>query len=275
MDGSSKKMRIALIQFEAVLGDVEGNVAKAVAQIAEAAANGADMVVLPELFSTGYHLDTVGPKMTEYAAMGETTIETLSAAARENGCYVVAGIAMLHGLAGVPFNSAVLIDRNGAVQGVFDKVHLWALERFYFRSGNEFPVFDTEFGKVGIIICYDLGFPEAARILALKGAELILCPSAWCAEDMDVWHTNVPCRALENTCFVAAVNRFGREGEDLYMPGHSMVCGPRGHRLAYAEEEAETILYADIDFDEVRTNRVTSPYLRDRRPDAYDDVVHW
>lgn len=275
MEGSDRNMRIALVQFEGALGDVEGNVSKAVAQIAEAAGQGADMVVLPELFSTGYHLDTVGPKMTEYAAMDESTIEALSAAAREHGCYVVAGLAMLRGLTGVPFNSAVFIDRNGCVQGSFDKVHLWALERFYFRSGNEFPVFETEFGKVGIIICYDLGFPEAARILALRGAELIVCPSAWCVEDMDVWHTNVPCRALENTCFVAAVNRFGREGDDLYMPGHSMVCNPRGHKIAYVEDEAETILYADIDFDEVRTHRVTSPYLRDRRPDAYDGVTGW
>ena len=275
MEETSKKMRIALVQFEGELGNVEANVAKAVGQIAEAAANGADMVVFPELFSTGYHLDTVGPKMTEYAAMDESTIEALSKAARENNCYVVAGIAMLHGLVGVPFNSAVFIDRTGEVQGSFDKVHLWALERFYFRSGDEFPVFETEFGRVGIIICYDLGFSEAARVLALRGAELILCPSAWCVEDMDIWHTNVPCRALENTCFVAAVNRFGREGEDLYMPGHSMVCEPRGHRIAYVEEEAEAILYADIDFDEVRKNRVTSPYLRDRRPDTYDEVIYW
>lgn len=275
MADPTRKMRIALIQFESCLGDVEGNIAKAIDQIAEATGNGADMVVLPELFNTGYHLDTVGPKMSEYAAMDEYTIEALSAAARKNHCYVIAGMPMLHVLKGVPFNSAVFINRDGEIQGSFDKVHLWALERFYFRSGNSFPVFETEFGKVGIIICYDLGFPEAARTLALRGAELIVCPSAWCKEDMDIWHTNVGCRALENTCFLAAVNRFGREGSDLYMPGHSMVCDPRGHRIAYVEEEAETILYADIDFDEVRKNRATSPYLRDRRPDVYGEVLSW
>lgn len=269
-------MKIALAQFEGELGNVQANVERAVAQVFEAAKNGADLVAFPELFNTGYHLDTVGPKMTEFAEpIDGRTVRALANAARECGCYVVAGVPLLHGLSGVPYNSAVFINPDGSVQGSFDKVHLWALERFYFRSGDEFPVFETEFGKVGIIICYDLGFPEAARILALKGAELILCPSAWCVEDMDVWNINVPARALENTVFLAAVNRFGREGGDLYMPGHSMVCGPRGQRIAYLEEEAEGILYAEIDFDEVRKHRTTSPYLRDRRADAYDGMMDW
>lgn len=158
------------------------------------------------------------------------------------------------------------------MQGSFDKVHLWALERFYFRAGHEFPVFDTEFGKVGIMVCYDMGFPEAARTLALKGAELIVCPSAWCVQDKDVWEINAPARALENTVFLGAVNRFGHEGDDLYMHGGSMVCGPRGGKMCQLTEEVEGILYADLDFDEVRKNRVTSPYLRDRRADVYGEV---
>lgn len=269
-------MKLALVQFESVLGDTKASTARALELIDEAAAHGADMVVLPELFSTGYHLDTVGPEMTVLAEpVNGPTVRALQDAARKNGCYVVAGIALLHGLTGVPFNSAVFINRDGSVQGSFDKVHLWALERYYFRSGNEYPVFQTEFGGVGIMICYDMGFPEVARALTLGGADLLLCPSAWCVEDMDIWHTNVPARALENTSFVAAVNRFGREGGDLYMPGQSMVCGPRGHKVALLEEEAEGILYADIDFDEVRENRARSPYLRDRRPDTYGDLLEW
>ena len=132
-------------------------------------------------------------------------------------------------------------------------------------------MFDTEFGKVGIMVCYDMGFPEAARTLALKGAELIVCPSAWCVQDADVWEINAPARALENTVFLGAVNRIGHEGGDLYMHGASMVCGPRGGKIAQLGEE-EGILYADLDFDEVRKNRVTSPYLRDRRADAYGEV---
>ena len=158
--------------------------------------------------------------------------------------------------------------------GTFDKAHLWALERFYFRSGNELPVFDTEFGKVGVMICYDMGFPEVARILALKGAELIVCPSAWCEEDHDVWNYNTQCRALENTVFLAAVNRHGREN-DLYMGGHTRVCNPRGAVIAELAEEAEGILYAELDFEQLKTFRTASPYLRDRRPDLYDEVKLW
>ncbi|MEG0322587.1 MAG: nitrilase-related carbon-nitrogen hydrolase, partial [Raoultibacter sp.] len=175
-------------------------------------------------------------------------------------------------LPGVFFNSSVFFDRAGELLGTFDKVHLWALERFYFRSGNEIPVFDTEFGKIGIMICYDLGFPEVARILTLKGAELIVCPSAWCEEDHDVWNYNTQCRALENTVFLAAVNRHGRE-ESLYMGGHTRICNPRGGVIAELEEEKEGILYADLDFADVGRNRISSPYLRDRRADLYDEVM--
>ena len=268
------KMKLALVQFESVLGDVEASIARALPMVDEAAAAGADMVVFPELFTTGYHLDTIGPHMTELAQpIDGPAVRAMQAAARKNEVYLVAPMALYHELPGVPYNSCVFIDPDGSVQGTFDKVHLWALERFYFRAGYDYPVFETEFGRVGIMICYDIGFPETARILTLKGAELLLCPSAWHKPDRDVWDINIPARALENTVFVAAVNRYGLEGGDLYMDGASMVCGPRGQRIARLEEEAEGILYADIDFDEVRTNRTSSPYLRDRRPETYDEVL--
>ena len=150
---------------------------------------------------------------------------------------------------------------------------LWALERFYFRAGHEFPVFDTEFGKVGIMVCYDMGFPEAARTLALKGAELIVCPSAWCVQDADVWEINAPARALENTVFLGAANRIGHEGGDLVHAWRVAWCAARAAAKCVRQlGEEEGILYADLDFDEVRKNRVTSPYLRDRRADAYGEV---
>ena len=178
--------------------------------------------------------------------------------------YLIAGLALSkEQLPAVAYNSSVFIDRSGELMGTFDKAHLWALERFYFRSGSEFPVFETDFGKVGIMICYDMGFPEVARILALKGAELIVCPSAWCEEDHDVWNFN--------TVYLAAVNRFGTE-DALYMGGHTRVCNPRGAIMAELAEEAEGILYADLDFDALKRFRTASPYMRDRRPELYDEV---
>ena len=185
---------------------------------------------------------------------------------------MVAGLALAYDMAGVPFNSSVVIDRQGELLGTYDKQHLWALERFYFRSGCDCPVFDTDFGRIGVMICYDMGFPEVARMLALQGADLILCPSAWCQEDMDVWDVNAPARALENTAFVAAVSRYGVE-DQLVMPGHTKVCNPRGHVVAELAEEAEGVLHVELDLNEVVDYRQRSPYLRDRRPDLYDLVL--
>ena len=269
-------MKIALIQFEGVLCDTAGNTAHACDLIEEAADKGADFVVLPELFSTGYNLDIVGPRLPELIERVDgPTVTALQAAAKKYGVYVVGGVALeKEELPGVFYNSSVFIDRAGELAGTFDKTHLWALERFYFRSGCEFPVFDTEFGKVGIMICYDMGFPEVARILTLKGAELIVCPSAWCEEDHDVWNFNTQCRSLENTVFLAAVNRYGRE-DTLYMGGHTRMCNPRGKIMAELEEEQEGILYVDLDFSEVTKHRVTSPYLRDRHPELYEEVLLW
>ncbi|MEA5019764.1 MAG: nitrilase-related carbon-nitrogen hydrolase [Gordonibacter sp.] len=274
MAGAENRVaRLALIQFESVLCDPAANTKKACGMIADAASQGVDLVVLPELFSTGYELNIVGPRIPELAEpVDGPTVTALQQAARDAHCYIVAGLALTHELPGVAYNSAVLIDRAGNLAGVYDKQHLWALERFYFRSGEGSPVFDADFGRLGILICYDLGFPEVARMLALQGAEILVCPSAWCVEDMDVWDINVPARALENTTFVAAVNRFGCE-DALVMPGHTKVCNPRGRVISELENEAEGVLHVELNLNEVIDHRVSSPYLRDRRPDLYDQVL--
>ena len=273
MAEEEKMVRLALVQFESELCNVEANVAHACDMIRKAGENGADMVVLPELFSTGYQLDVVGPRIAELVEpVDGPTVRALQEAAADAGSYVVAGLALEHELAGVAYNSAVVIDRAGELVGIYDKQHLWALERFYFRSGSDTPVFDTDFGRVGVLICYDLGYPEVSRMLALQGAELLVCPSAWCAADMDVWHINAPARALENTVYLAAVNRYGFE-EGLEMPGHTLLCNPRGVIMGEIEEEAEGVLLIDIDLGNIPQYRERSPYLRDRRPDLYDQVL--
>lgn len=266
--------KITLAQFESKLCDPPANVVKAIPMIRQAGLDGSDMIMFPEMFTTGYELSIVGPRITELAEpVNGPTITALREAAKQAGVYVVAPIALYHdGLPGVPFNSAVLIDREGNVAGVYDKQHLWALERFYFRGGNGTPVFQTDFGTIGIMICYDMGYPEVARMLALQGAQIVLCPSAWCEPDHDVWDINVPARALENTVFLCAVNRYGRE-QDLYMGGHSKVCDPRGRVVAELPDEGEGVLNVEIDLADVVSNRQTSPYLRDRRPELYGKVL--
>lgn len=266
--------KITLAQFESKLCDPPANVVKAIPMIRQAGLDGSDMIMFPEMFTTGYELSIVGPRITELAEpVNGPTITALREAAKQAGVYVVDPIALYHDdLPGVPFNSAVLIDREGNVAGVYDKQHLWALERFYFRGGNGTPVFQTDFGTIGIMICYDMGYPEVARMLALQGAQIVLCPSAWCEPDHDVWDINVPARALENTVFLCAVNRYGRE-QDLYMGGHSKVCDPRGRVVAELPDEGEGVLNVEIDLADVVSNRQTSPYLRDRRPELYGKVL--
>lgn len=264
-------VKIALIQFQSIMGDTTANTQKALRMVSNAADSGAKIICLPEMFSTGYNLRVLGASLP---SLGETvdgpTIKALKLLAREKKVYIIAPIALYKDtLPGVLYNSAVLIDDEGSVAGTYDKNHLWALERFYFRSGENYPVFDTKYGRIGIMICYDAGFPEVARILTCKGAEIIFCPSAWCIEDKDIWELNMPQRALENTCYVCAVNRFGQEEHDLYMGGYSMVCNPRGKVLAQLTEEKEDTLYCTLDMDAIVEHRNKSPYLRDRRAEQY------
>ncbi len=274
MAPEKRPVRLALIQFESTLCDTHANVKKACRFIAEAGQQKADLVVLPELFSTGYELSIVGPKLPDLVESIEgPTTTALCKAARDAHTNVIAGIALTHEIPNVPYNSSVIINRDGQLLGTYDKQHLWAGERAYFRSGSETPVWHLDFGNVGVMICYDMGFPEVARMLALQGAELIVCPSAWCEEDEDVWDANVRCRALEETVFLAAVNRYGHEGDSLYMGGHTLACNPRGHVVAEIKEETEGVLYVDIDLSDLAKARVTSPYLRDRRPDIYKKVL--
>lgn len=270
----NQPLKIALAQFESVLHDPKRNADRAYRQATEAAANGANFVCFPEMFNIGYNFDLIGKN---FSALGETltgyTVRRLSEAAREGNCHIVAPIALEDDVPGVFYNAAVLIDNTGKVLGYYAKHHLWALERFYFRRGESFPVFNTKHGKIGVMICYDAGFPEAARILTLKGAELIFMPSAWREEDRDIWNLNIPQRALENTVFIAAANRIGKEG-DLYMFGNSKVSDYRGRIVAESKIEKEDIVYADIDLSALKEARLQIPYLKDRTPESYD-VICW
>ena len=264
------QVKIAGIQFRGTVGDVEANTAHAVELVSEAARAGAKIICLPELFSTGYNLRVLGDRFSTLAqTLQGPTITALRNAAKEHGVYVVAPIALEKTIPGVVYNSAVCIDDKGELAGVYDKNHLCGGEKLYFAKGHAYPVFDTPYGRLGIMICYDAGFPEVARILALQGVELLLCPSAWCYPDLDLWQVNMPCRALENSLYLMAVNRVGQEEHDLRLGGSSMVCDPRGHIIAQLDAEHEGILYAQVDRARVVAQRSELPYLRDRCPGEY------
>ena len=264
---------LALIQFESRLGDPKANRRKAEAMIREAAENGAELICLPEMYTTGYNLDIIGPQITQLAEnIDGPTVTDLQQLAKELKIHIVAPLALNleDDPEARPFNSAVFIGDEGQILGVYSKCHLFETERMYFQPGQELPVYDTKFGKIGIMICFDAGFPEVARILQMKGAELIVCPSAWRIQDMGVWHLNMPQRAQENSCYLAAINRYGKEGS-LYMGGYSIVCGPEGDIIKELTEEKEDILYCTIDGQRLADFRADGgPYLPYRRPELYE-----
>jgi len=266
----TKEVNIGIIQFESEIGEVEKNVLKAVEQIKEAAEKGANIVCLPELFATGYNLNILGDRINELSlTYYDYTIEKMSKAAKDNHVYVIAPFGEKRELEGVVYNSAIVFDDEGKEIGSYAKTHLWAQDRYYFKEGNDFPIYDTKYGKFGIAICYDVGFPESTRELCLKGAEFVFVPAAWRIQDKDMWDLNIPQRALENIFFTIGVNRVGKEG-DLHLFGSSKVCNPRGHVIKELPQDEEVVEVVTIDLEDLNKFRTEISYLRDHKPSIYN-----
>lgn len=269
----ARSVHIGIIQMKSKLGDVEANLEKASTLIKNAAEKGSNIVCLPEIFSTGYNLQYLKEQTNVLGLQFfQKSVKTLAEAAKQNNVYVIAPIPEEKELKGVLYNSALVFNDQGELEGSFAKTHLWALERFYFKEGSEFPVFDTKYGKIGIAICYDAGFPEVSRILALKGAEIIFVPAAWRIEDEDMWDLNLPQRALENILFTVGVNGVIDE-HGLQLFGKSKVCNPRGKVIEELPKDEESVSVVSIDLDEINHFRTSISYLRDRKPRLYDQLI--
>ncbi len=258
--------KIALVQFNSVLADVSANVKKMISMIKGAADNNADIVVFPELFTTGYNLDLIEDRILEMAEDNNgPAIFAACKAARENSIWVIAPLAYKDGKK--IYNSAVIINSDGNIVNVYHKNNLWDKEQKYFGYGcHDYRVYETPFGKFGVIICYDVDFPETCRTLALEGAEIIFVPAAWATTHRNLWDIFLPSRALENTVFVAGINRSGIEGDVVYF-GDSKVFDPTGELIARAGEHIEETLYCDIDIDSIPEIRKDFPYLKELRKD--------
>lgn len=266
----SRNATIALVQMDCVMLDKEANLRKAKAFVEQAADQHADLICFPEMFSTGYSPTLIGPNYIHMAEEPDgPTFSFLAELAKAHRMYIAAPIVLKSEIPGVLYNGLIVISRDGQLMGTYCKTHLWAGERFWFRAGDRYPVFHMDFGAVGFMICYDGGFPEVSRILALSGAELILCPSAFPIRDKDMWDTYFCSRSLENCCFVAAINRVGTEG-DCHMFGNNKFYNYRGHLLAEAPLDQEALLVHTVDMDDVAYHRATDvPYLQDRRTETY------
>lgn len=254
--------RCAAIQFNIKLGKVDANLRQATNALTRVAAQGADLAVLPEMWSCGYDYRHLKALAEETPAV-LTEIQTLC---RDLKLVTVGSLPEL--LDGKIYNTAYVID-NGQIVGSYSKLHLFSTMREdrYLTAGDQSLVVDTSAGRLGVAICYDLRFPELFRKLALDGAEIICIPAEWPKPRQEHWKTLLRARAIENQLFVVAANCCGIQGK-LDFCGLSQLISPLGNILAMAEEE-DMELIADLDFGEMQTYREQIQILTDRRADIY------
>ncbi len=264
-----RRIKIAVVQMKSEQGDRKINLERGIGFIKEAAGNGANIACLPELFYNGYHLSSEEMQKSAEQVDGPM-VQALRKVAKDKKIYIIAGYAESVEIPGRVYNSAVFIDDKGEMIGNMRKVNSWGQEKLKFREGKEFPVYDTPLGKIGIMICYDVEFPEPARIMALKGAELIFVPAVWSIPAESRWHIDLSAAALYNLLFTVGSNPVG-DGAC----GSSKIVGPEGIVLAEASKEKEEILYCDIDLDDVIKTRARIPYFNDFKEDTFSmDAVN-
>lgn len=285
------KVKIGLVQSRCT-GDIDENFAKAIAGVREAAARGANIVCLQELFRSLYFCQAEDHKYFELAEPipGPST-GTLTALAKELGVVIVASLFERR-TAGLYHNTAAIIDADGTLLGKYRKMHIpddpLFYEKFYFTPGDlGFQAWDTKFGRIGVCVCWDQWYPEAARLTALRGAQILFYPTAigWHPSEKakyggrhhSSWETIQRGHAIANGCYVAAPNRVGLEtpegGDGIEFWGQSFICDPSGIILDKAPADAEAVLVTEIDLDTVDTQRTHWPFLRDRRIDAYGEIT--
>jgi N-carbamoylputrescine amidase len=276
-----RNVRAALIQAQANMSKQDA-VDKHIKMIADAAAQGAQVVGLQEIFHGPYFCAEQDAKWYATAEPEDgPTVSRMREVAREHGIVLVVPWYEEE-QPGVYYNTACVIERDGTVLGKYRKTHIphvgpcfW--EKFYFKPGNlGYPVFDTSVGRLGLIICYDRHFPEVARELGIKGAEIVFNPSAT-VESLSryLWELEQPAHAVANGFWMAASNRVGVEAplNPAKFYGSSYFCSPRGKIIAQASDSEDEVLVADLDLDEIREVRNTWQFFRDRRPETYGELV--
>ena len=274
-------VKIACVQMEPVVGKKDHNVKRSLEFVERAAAQGARLVVLPELANTGYVFESREEAfaLAEEVPSGPTCKAWMEIAHR-HGLHLVAGINERDGQA--LYNAAVVIGPSGHV-GTFRKMHLWAAENLFFEPGNlGFPVFKTPLGRIGTIICYDGWFPESYRLCALQGADIVCIPTNWVPipgqDEKREAMANILCMAAAhtNSMFVAAADRVGVERGQPFI-GQSLIVSYTGWPIGGpAGPEREEIIYAEANLADARRKRNWNEYnqvLRDRRIDVYDEML--
>ncbi len=258
----SRTVKTAALQFTITLGDIDANLAHVRAELARLAKDGTQLVVLPEMWATGFAYK----KLNELALRTAGIVAELADLSRQYGMVIVGSLPEPHD--GKVYNCAYVLD-NGVLKGKYRKIHLFSLmqEDRFFDGGDSWLLVETSVGKVGVFICYDLRFPELARRLAVEGAEILVVPGEWPKPRDEHWRALLLGRAIENQLFVVAANCCGLVGK-LDFFGMSMVIGPKGEVLAEGGYEPAAVT-ATIDFGDMAAWREQIPCFDDRKPDCY------
>lgn len=268
-----EKINIALAQISCEVGDKKHNANLIKKNVKKARQRGADLVVFPELSLTGYVTRDVAYELAEPIPGPSTRL--LEELAKTEKAYVVFGmLERSDRVHAVLYNTAVLLGPEGFI-GKYRKMHLPTHsvfeEKRYFRLGYEAPVFETDIGKLGLTICYDVFFPEISRLLRLKGAQLLICISASPAVRRRFFEILTAARAVENTSFLVYVNLVGIE-DGLQFWGGSRLIAPNGSIIAQAKHDEEDLVLGTIDYADLKRVEVFVPTLRDLRPELFDSL---
>lgn len=277
--------KIALIQAHCQTSPEE-NLKKSELLIGEAANNGGQIICLQELFLTPYFCQSIDEnnfRLSE-SVPGPTTLQ-LAELAKKHGVVIIAPV-FERKAAGIYHNTVAVLDTDGSYLGKYRKMHIpddpGFHEKYYFTPGDlGYKVFKTKYGNIGVLICYDQWFPEAARLTTMKGADILFYPTAigtlphedetTRGEYIEAWQMIQRSHSIANGCFVASTNRVGIEG-DINFWGNSFVCGPFGQVIQKGEFDEE-IIYAECDFSTIESHRQDWPFFRDRRPDSYEKLT--
>lgn len=266
-----REVTVAVVQMSPLLGESEENLVK-MSQLVERVSTEqrVDIIVFPELVTSGYEC---GVRFTELAErVPGPAVNVLAQRAGDFGVHIVFGMVAKERVESIVYNTAIMLAPDGEVIGQYNKVHLRGEERMAFRAGYRYPVLETEFGLVGLMLGWDLAFPEVARSLALEGAELLCVCANWERPHLEEWRTYTLARAHENAVFIAAANRIGEEPSYTFF-GNSMIVGPRGEVYAALDEEVEGYIVARIDLDNIRHVREETQVFQCRQPQTYRALV--
>ncbi len=289
---AKQKYSIAVLQLN-LNNTPANNLEKCKNWVREAASKGAEVILLPELYSSHYFCQSEDVDNFKFAEpRNGVSFQEFSALAKELGVVLIVPFFEKR-MAGIYHNSAFIIDTDGSEAGLYRKMHIpddpHFYEKFYFTPGDiGFKAFETEKGKLGTLICWDQWYPEAARLTALQGAEVLFYPTAigWHPKEKEqygvnqkgAWMNAMKGHAVSNGIYVAAANRIGLEKyiegtEGIQFWGSSFIAGPQGEILAQASEDQEEILMAEVDLDLQENVRQNWPFFRDRRIDAYGEIT--